>query len=442
MTKVMVVDSGMRGHALAKQYLQSVDKVVVTPGNDGIHNDFMNERDEDGLVVNKDSRLDDPTSVLRMAERHRPDLIEIAQDDALAAGSVDLLVKQGYRVFGPTQYASRIEWDKAWARSFMVGWGIPGPEYDVFMDGDKKALEFGREMLRRHNLGFFKASGLCKGKGAFSFRNEDEMNKAFGEMLKLGDSAKTFLVEEGMRGEEFSYTVIADGVDFLSFKSAQDNKRIWTGDYGPMTGGMGCHAPALVTKGLEEKIEFTIIEPMVKGLRDYAVPFTGIIYLGGMMCEGGNPKVVEVNARWGDPEAEVIVPGIGSDKTSYFDLVNKAVDGKLSEAVIEEDHFSRICVVGASKGYPRSYERGKRIRMDIRNFPEYFENVYSGGIRLTENDMYTDGGRLFSVVCAAKDLKEARDSALQTMTQVNVEGGFQYRTDIGQRDIDRVMFGN
>jgi phosphoribosylamine---glycine ligase len=264
----------------------------------------------------------------------------------------------------------------------------------------------------------------------------DGLGEALKQISEMGDASRIFLIEEGMVGEEFSYYGIVDGEHYICFKSAQDNKRVWNRDLGPNTGGMGCNAPALVTKGLEAQIESEIIAPTVAKLAEEGVPYKGILYLGGMVCEDGSVKIVEYNSRWGDPECHVILPGIQND---YFEMVNAAVDGRLNDIKLVEDDLVRVCTIGASAGYPGSYEKGRRLIIDESNFPEGVEWL-SAGIKVKDGRMYTAGGRVFSVIGKGKDVIEARRSSLQGMACCSIaDNGLHYRTDTAWRDVQRVQ---
>jgi len=355
MTKVMIIDGGARGHTLAKAHMFSngVKEVMVAPGNDGMKGDFIASFGESHfhkILTDSSVSLKDPESIRKAALAYKPDLIEVAQDDAISLGTVDLLEKEGFSVFGPSRLASQIEWDKAWARDFMGRHEVPHPEYKEFKLGEKPAINYANEMVRKHGSVYFKASGLAGGKGAIHATNDESVILAFKSMKRIDEgtkgAAQIFLVEEGLVGEEFSYYAIVDGENYKCFISSQDNKTIWNNDKGPNTGGMGCNAPALVTEGLEKRIEKEIIEPTIRGLASEGRPYKGILYLGGMYDkENDTLKVVEFNSRWGDPECHCILPGLGirgdmtagwQGGTDYFDLVNYAVKGKLK---VQYDHI-------------------------------------------------------------------------------------------------------
>ncbi len=436
MAKVMIVGSGAREHEIALSYMRSknVSEVLVTPGNDGMINNRLN-REPANIIINKSSSLKDPSSILLVAQEYKPDLVDVAQDDALAAGTVDLLEKNGFRVFGPSKLAAQIEWDKEWSRSFMLRHGIPVPEYKSFSDiGEGRA--YACDLLARKGGVFFKAAGLYAGKGVIPAFSREEVEEAARKIHDIGEASRVFLVEEAMVGEEFSYYAIVDGRAFQCFKSSQDNKRVNNRDQGPNTGGMGANAPALITRGLEKRIEEEIISPAVRGMLEEGRSYKGVLYLGGMVCKDGSLKVVEFNSRWGDPECHVVLPGVISD---YFDLVSHAVDGTLQDFKLEEDDISRVCIISASTGYPGDYQKGKKIWIDNEKIPAGI-HLLSAGIQVKDGQIYTGGGRVFSVVAEGRNVIEARMRALQGIACCSIEdNGLHYRTDIAWRDVQRVQ---
>ena len=343
-------------------------------------------------------------------------------------------------MFGPSRGAGQIEWDKDWARKFMVRHNISVPQHRPFKRGqEEEAISYALTLLKDNEIVFFKASGLYAGKGVIPAKDQESARSATEQIREMDIAGETFLVEQGLVGEEFSYSTIVDGKNFRCFKSSQDNKRIWNRDQGPNTGGMGCNAPALVTKGLESRIESEIIAPAVKGLNEERRPYKGILYLGGMVCEDGSLKVIEFNSRWGDPEVLVVLPGM---KGSYLELVNSAVDGKLDTAALEEDTVTRVTIIGASAGYPGSYEKGKKMWINYDGMPEGTE-LRSAGIKVKDGQMYTNGGRVVDVTAEGSDVRDAREKALQAMACISIEdNGLTYRTDIAWRDIQRLQTEN
>jgi phosphoribosylamine--glycine ligase len=451
MAIVMVVDGGARGHALARAYLENneVEKVIVVPGKEGMRDDRINgeigvEQYRGRIIPDERGSVRKPNTILALAAHYKPDLIDVAQDNALALGTVELLEKEGFSAFGPTQAASRIESDKIWARDFMVKQGVATPEHRAFIRGED-SLSYALDLLHRNEHVFFKAAGLCEGKGVFEAHDEASARAAEQELAMKGAAGEHYLVETGLHGEEFSWHVIVSGEDFLSFPSSQDNKKQYNGDHGKNTGGLGAHTPALVTQRLERRIGQEIIKPIVRGLVEAGTPYRGILYLGGMYNETtGEIGVVEFNARWGDPECHVLLPSIAvkEGSTDYFTLVQDALAGNLRRSGFFVDEASRVSIVGACRGYPdedlyRAFI-GQRLWIERACIPEHV-HFLSAGTGMREEKLYANGGRVFSCVGAGKDVIEARTRALQGIACCSIgNNGLHYRTDVAWRDVERL----
>jgi phosphoribosylamine---glycine ligase len=428
---VLIIDQGARGHALSEAYEKSknVDKIIVAPGND-----FIGFKREKEIIVDKNCSLKDPGSLLELAIKYKPELIDVAQDDAIANGAVDLLQKHGFTVFGPKKEAARIEWDKAWARQFMAANGISIPEYQIFCS-EKSSINYLKRLyeLNPANALYIKASGLCSGKGAIKAIALDEAIAAVKDMGHFGESGKTFLIERCIDGDEASIFAISDGKDYRIFRPAQDYKKLLNNDEGPNTGGMGSVAPSQAATGLGKKIESEAIKPAFNGLKAGKIDYIGILY-AGLIVSNNRLSVLEYNARWGDPEIQVILPGI---ETDYLQIVEACITGKLNQIEIKEDNKYRVCIVGASNGYPQEYETGKRITGMESTMAMHNVKVYGAGISVTSNRLYSAGGRLFSIVAEGDDIIEARKKALAAMTYINVGGSApHYRTDIAEKECD------
>ncbi len=350
---VLVIGQNGREHALAIAYAKSkrVKKVVMTPGN-GL-TDFSNPK----IKNYPDVAMLDFEGIVEVCKKEKIDLVDVGQDDVIAAGYVDKLEKLGIAAFGPTQQASQLEWDKEWARNFMVKYGLPIPQFKSFTD-KKKGLEYINSLPEQ--VLFIKAAGLAFGKGVIRAENQKEAILAVNEMSKFGKSGETFLIEEALLGEEFSLFAICDGENFVVAKSAQDHKRVFDGDSGPNTGGMGSVSPTgAINDSTIQSIEKNIFRPLLEGMKKENRPYKGILYLGGMVTKDG-VKIIEFNCRWGDPEAEVILPSI---KTDYLDL-SLAVRGQnLDKVRIVFDEKVRVSIAGCSKGYPEDYSpvKGREI---------------------------------------------------------------------------------
>lgn len=435
--KVLIIGSGGREHALATAYAKSeqVDQIIVAPGNDLMPiTDTKITTDSSAGLLNFDG-------LLKIAQKEKVDLVDVAQDEVLAAGFVDKFQEARFTAFGPTQKAAQIEWDKDWARSFMKKYGLPIPHYESFTD-QEKALAYIDQ--RPEQLLFIKASGLALGKGVIRADTKTQAKEAILQMSSFGKSGKTFLIEDALVGEEFSFFAICDGTNFVITKPAQDHKTVNDNDQGPNTGGMGCVAPALiVTDKIRKEIEEKIFKPFMKGMQQEDRPFSGILYLGGMVTHSASSgqaqvEIVEFNARWGDPEAEVILPSI---QTDYLTVVQAVLDKKLQDTTISFDKKTRISIAGCAKGYPIDYSavKGKEIKRleEASLLPGI--TIYGAGITKKNDAWVVTGGRVFHLVAEGKDIKEARQRAYEAMKKINIEGNnLHYRTDIGWRDMERV----
>ncbi len=433
---VLIIGSNGREHALAVSYAKSkrVKKVVMTPGN-GL-TDF-NPSTSSGQAKIKnypEVSMMDFEGIVKVCKKEKIDLVDVAQDDIIAAGYADKFNKLGITAFGPTQKAAQIEWDKQWARNFMVKYQLPVPQFRTF--NDKKEATKYVESLSPQVL-YIKAAGLAAGKGAIRAENKKQAIEAIKSMSQFGKSGKTFLIEEAMIGEEFSLFAICDGENYKIVSWAQDHKTVYDGDRGPNTGGMGCVAPASVVnkKVLKESAE-KIIKPFVAGMVREGRSYQGIIYLGGMLTKQG-VKIIEFNARWGDPEAEVILPGI---KTDFLDIVEAVLSGKLKKLKVELDKKIRISVAGCSRGYPDDYSKvkGKEIFGLTEAMKLTGITIFGAGIKRKNNKFFVSGGRIFHLVAEGKDILEARKKAYSAMKFINIEGdNLHYRKDIGWRDVER-----
>lgn len=428
---VLIIDGGARGHAISEAYEKSarVGRIIVAPGND-----FIGYNRKKEFVV-ESCNLKSPESILAVAKKYEPDLVDVAQDDALAGGAVDLLRKNGFLTFGATRQAARIEWDKKFSREFMLRQGIPAPRF-MYFDSEEAAGNYAKSLYEKNprKIVFVKAAGLCSGKGALKAASLEEALARIVQMKSFGEAGKVFLIEDGLAGEEFSYYAISDGSDFKVFKSAQDNKTVFNFDEGDQTGGMGAVSPALVTEALSGEIEETLISRAISGMKKDGVPYRGILYLGGIVVDD-KPINIEYNARWGDPECQAVLPSV----ENYAEIVLAALDGKLNKIKIEQDSKTRCCVVGASKGYPNDYSaaRGKRI-FGIEEALKEGVRIFGAGIDVRGGKFFANGGRLFSIVAEGKNILEARQKAYSAIAHISVEGNnLHFRTDIGWRDVER-----
>lgn len=434
---ILVIGQNGREHALAVSYARSknVNKVVMTPGN-GL-TDFRNPKIVFSSKIKNypEAGMMDFEGIVKLCKKEKIDLVDVGQDDIIAAGYVDKFTKLGIKAFGPTQKASQLEWDKKWSRDFMVKYQLPIPKFESF-NNRQKAIKYINSLPEQ--LLFIKAAGLALGKGVIRAENKKQAIEAVNQMSSFGKAGETFLIEEALIGEEFSLFAICDNEDFVITKTAQDHKRIFNGDKGPNTGGVGSVAPTgAINNSIIRIIESKIIKPTLQGMKKEGRPYKGILYLGGMKTDDG-VKIIEFNCRWGDPEAEVILPSITSD---YLDLAQAVINGKLNKTKVVFDKKVRVSVAGCAKGYPDNYSavRGKEIFGIKEAMRVSGVLIFGSGIKKEGNKFVAAGGRVFYVVGEGKDIKEAREKAYKAISLINIEGNnLHYRKDIGWRDVERM----
>jgi|SRR3989344_164369 len=435
---ILIIGAGGREHAISVAYEKSPNVKRIIIADIGSGNDFIAYKREKEVIVDTNCSIKDPDSFKAVAKKYKPDWIDVQQDDILASGVVDLLEDECSAVFGPSKSAARIESDKKSSREFMQEYGIPHPEFKYF-DDETNAQKYVEELYSQNpeRLLYVKATGLCAGKGALKSLSLEDAVKNIREMKTFPNGAgRVFLIEDGLVGEEYSQQVITDRKTYKILKSAQDNKTVFNFDQGDQTGGMGAISPAMVTQGLESEIEREQVSKAIKGMILEGNPFRGILYVGGIVV---NSKVstIEYNARWGDPECQVVLPSI---ETDYFEIVKACLEGRLKDLEISQDNMTRICVAGVSRGYPKDYSsvKGKRIYGIDEVLKMDGIRLFGAGIEIVNSKFYANGGRLFYIVGEGGDIIEAKQRAYSAMARISIEGNnLHYRTDIGWRDIDR-----
>ena len=418
--KLFVVGSGGREHAIAKKLLESpqVEQVFVAPGNDGMTLDGLDLID---IAISEHSKLID------FAKENDIAWTFIGPDDALAAGIVDDFNAAGLKAFGPTKNAEELEWSKDFAKEIMVKYGVPTAAYATFSD-----FEQAKAYIEEQGAPIVvKADGLALGKGVVVAETVDQAVDAAREMLldnKFGDSGARVVIEEFLDGEEFSLFAFVNGDTFYIMPTAQDHKRAYDGDKGPNTGGMGAYAPvphlseALINQSIE-----TIVKPVLKGMITEGRPYLGILYAGLIVTAEG-PKVIEFNARFGDPETQIILPRLTSDLAQN---ISDILDQQPTQ-VTWTDQGVTLGVVVASKGYPLDYEKGVVL-------PEKTEDdiiTYYAGAKFDEKGraLLSNGGRVYMLVTTADSVKEAQEKIYAQLKNQETEGLF-YRNDIGSKAI-------
>ncbi len=428
--KVLVIGSGAREHALAWKLAQSerVQKVFVAPGNGGTATDKRFEN----VVLPGIAPL--PQELCAFAKAQGIALTVVGPEAALAIGVVDVFTAAGLRVFGPTQKAAQLESSKAFAKDFMKRHGIPTAAYETFSDA-----QAAHAYIERMGAPIvIKADGLAAGKGVVVAETLSQAHEAVDWMLldnKLGVAHNAggarVVVEEFMAGEEASFIVLADGLQACALATSQDHKRLLDGDAGPNTGGMGAYSPApVVTPELHAKVMREIILPTLKGMVLDGVPFRGFLYAGLMIETDGRVRVVEFNARLGDPETQVILPRLKSD---LFEALFAAAQGKLADVQLEWDRRTALCVVMAAHGYPLAPRKGDAITGLPAERPDAAV-VFHAGTTLEGGALQTSGGRVLCAVALAGSVKAAQAAAHAHMKTIAFDG-MQHRRDIGHRAI-------
>ncbi|HAY07000.1 MAG TPA: phosphoribosylamine--glycine ligase [Hyphomonas sp.] len=424
---ILLIGSGGREHALAWKMAQSplVDVVHSAPGNPGM----------DAVGPCFDVAVDDIDGLVKLALQIEPDLIVIGPEAPLALGLSDILRARGFDVFGPSKEAAKLEASKAFSKARMVKYGVPTAAYGEFTEA-APAKAFLKKMKAPYVL---KADGLAAGKGVVIAETLAEAEAEIDEMLsgKFGSASATLVIEEFMHGEEASVFVITDGEGALYLPAAQDHKRVGDGDTGPNTGGMGAYAPApVVSKQIMERVKREIAEPMLRGMAKDGMPYQGVLYIGVMVTDEG-PKVVEFNARFGDPECQVLMKGLTGD---IVPAILIAATGGLKgnekdyERLLElKDFRPTATVVMAAKGYPGTYDKGSVIEgVDAANALEGVTVFHAGTDIAAGSKLVARGGRVLNVTASGNTLREAVDRAYAGVDAIHWPEGF-CRRDIGWR---------
>jgi len=421
--KVLVVGSGGREHALAWKLAgcARVQTVYVAPGNGGTALDPQL----------RNVALTDVNALADFAEAEKVALTVVGPEAPLAAGIVDVFRARGLRIFGPTKAAAQLESSKAFAKAFMQRHGIPTAHYATFTDAAAAHAH-----VDAHGAPIvIKADGLAAGKGVVVAMTAAEAHAAIDDMLganTLGvahvDGQARVVIEEFMVGEEASFIVVSDGKHVVSLATSQDHKRIFDGDQGPNTGGMGAYSPApVVTPNVHARVMQEIITPTIQGMARDGAPFTGFLYAGLMIDAQGRPRTVEFNARLGDPETEPILMRLKSD---LFELLWHATDGTLDQVELQWDRRTALGVVMAAAGYPAAPRKGDRVQVDVAGAEDL--QVFHAGTTLTDGELRTSGGRVLCVTALGDSVKLAQQRAYDAIAGIHFDGA-QWRTDIGHR---------
>ena len=425
---ILVIGSGGREHTLAWKLAQSpkCGKLYAVPGNPGM---------EDIAECIGGISIEDNDALVELAKEKEIDLVVVGPEVPLTNGVVDALEGAGIEAFGPTRLAAELEGSKAFSKALMKKYGIPTAEYEVFQDA-----EAAREYVRKKGAPIVvKADGLAAGKGVIVAMDLETALHAVDDIMEdksFGQAGSRVVIEEFMEGEEASLLAFTDGETIVPMISSQDHKRAYDGDKGPNTGGMGTYAPApVMTPEMVQMATERILKPVIAAMRAEGRPYRGCLYAGLMITREG-PKVVEFNARFGDPETQVVLPLLESDLP---EIMEACARGTLNQMNIQWSKGSAVCVVMASGGYPGSYAKGKEITgLDAAKAEGNL--VFHAGTTRKNGKIVTSGGRVLGVVAKADSVREAVDRAYAGVDRISFQDAF-YRKDIAHRALEREVQG-
>jgi phosphoribosylamine--glycine ligase len=422
--KVLVIGSGGREHAICWKLSQSraVDKIYCCPGNAGIA----------GIAECIDVSQNDFQALLDFVKYEWIDLTIVGPEDPLSRGIVDLFEREGRKILGPTMAGARLESSKVFCKDLLKSHGIPTAEYKVFT-----SYIHAEEYVRFKGAPIvIKADGLAAGKGVFVASTVEEAFDALKVIMKdkaFGAAGERVIVEECLQGEEASYMAFTDGKTIVPMVSSQDHKRIFDGDKGLNTGGMGAYSPApVITPALERVVMEKILEPTLRALRSEGITYKGILY-AGLMIHNGVPSVLEYNCRLGDPETQPVLSRL---KTDFMDIAMAIAEGRLADIRIEWQPDPAVCVVVSSQGYPGQYRKGDVITgLDEAGRLEGVQ-VFHAGTTFRDSKVVTSGGRVLGVTATGSDIADAKARAYEAVNVIHFDG-MHYRKDIADRALKR-----
>jgi phosphoribosylamine--glycine ligase len=415
--KVLVIGSGGREHALCWKIKQSknVSKIYCAPGNGGTRE----------IAENIDIKPNEIDKLLEFALNNNIDLTVVGPEDPLVHGIVDKFEENNLKIFGPNKQCAQLEGSKDFSKRFMEKYGVPTAKYRSFTDHEVAVSE-----LKNFTYPLvIKADGLCLGKGVIICNSEEEAKNVIKKILVdkiFGDEGRKIVLEEFLDGVEASLLCFVTDNKIIPLESAKDYKKIYDGDLGPNTGGVGCFSPSpLFTEELNNKIKKDVLDKIINGFINEGLNFKGILFIGFMIVKG-EPKVLEFNVRFGDPETEVVLPRLKSD---IVDVFLKTIDGTLVETDLVWDDKSCVTVVLTSSGYPGEYKKG----YEISGLEELDDSiiVFHNGSRYENNKLLTNGGRVLSITSLGENIAKAREEVYKNIGKVKFEG-VCYRNDIGK----------
>ncbi|NBV82825.1 phosphoribosylamine--glycine ligase [bacterium] len=421
--KLLLIGSGGREHAIARQLRQSprCTQLFIAPGNPGTETLGTN-------VPIKDSDIE---GLIQFAKSNDIQLTIVGPEGPLVLGIVDRFEAEGLAIVGPNRVASQLEGSKKWAKDKMKAYGIPTAAYETFSE---PTVAVSYIQTRNQFPIVIKADGLAAGKGVVIAQTLSEAETAIKDAMvakKFSEAGSTIVVEAFLKGEETSIFAFTDGKTVLPMVSAQDHKAIFDGDQGPNTGGMGAYSPApVVTDAVYTKVIDRIFKPLVDGFQRDGIVYKGIIFAGLMICDG-EPWTIEFNARFGDPETQVVLPRL---KTDLLDVFEAIANGTLDRIQLEWDESATVCVVMASAGYPETSDKGRVIKGLDTPFADDVWVVHAGTAKTEFGDIVTNGGRVLGVVAQRDDLSSAIEAAYQGVSQIKFDGQYN-RKDIAAKGL-------
>ena len=415
--KILLVGSGGREHAILIKLLESihVDDVICAPGNGGM----------ESLAKCFDIAATDIDGMIKLAKDEAVDIVFVAPDDPLALGMVDAMEAVGMKAFGPNKKAAQIEASKVFSKNLMKKYNIPSANYEVFDDAVKA-----KEYIKKQGAPLVvKADGLALGKGVYVALDDEAALNAIEEIMvekKFGAAGTKVVIEEYLEGPEVSLLCFTDSKTIVPMVSSQDHKRAFNNDEGPNTGGMGAFSPSpKYTEDLAKKVYETVVVPSMEAMNSEGCPFKGVLYFGLMLTKDG-PKVIEYNSRFGDPEAQVVLPLMESD---LYEIMDAIIDERLSEVDVKFKEQHAAVIVMASGGYPVKYQKGYEIA-GLENVKEAY--VYHAGTKLENGKILTNGGRVLGVTALGDTLKDALNIAYDNVGKISFKDA-HFRTDIGKK---------
>ncbi len=417
--KILIIGSGGREHAIGWKVAQSkrAGQIFFAPGNAGTML----------IGTNVDIKANDINKLLSFAKRENIDLTIALPDEPLSLGVVNQFKKSGLRIWGPTKEAAMLESSKVFAKNFMTKYKLPTAEFRAFTNIDTAK----NYLLRQRYPIVIKASGLALGKGVIIAQSKDEAHQALEDIMTkkiFGSAGDEIIIEDFLEGVEISIHAMCDGKNYIIFPCVQDHKRIFEGNTGPNTGGMGVVGPLpFVDDRIMAQIQKDIIAPTIEALLAENISYKGILYPSIMLTDGG-PKIIEFNARFGDPEAQTYIRLL---ETDLLDMLDASIDGNLGELNYKWRQDSACTVVIASKGYPGGYESGKEILgIDAAEMSRDII-IFQAGTKVQDNKLVTNGGRVLGVSALGRNLDDAVKNAYSAVKKINFDG-MQYREDIGR----------